>query len=91
MTKLVAVKVALAWATNVQKMPSDAKCFKKALNYVETNVVAPSVCVKFSSVGDPQLTVLVIQKNQYSCRKTVYSMFSKRNFWFTDLILEFRD
>ena len=63
MTKLVAVRVALAWATNVQKMLSDAKRFKKALNCVETNVVAPSVCVKFSSVGDSQLTVLVIQKN----------------------------
>ena len=63
MTKLVAVRVALAWATNVQKMLRDAKRFKKALNCVETNVVAPSVCVKFSSVGDSQLTVLVIQKN----------------------------
>ena len=45
-----------------KKMLSDAKRFIKALNYVETNVVAPSVCVKFSSVGDSQLTVLVIQK-----------------------------
>ena len=62
MTKLVAVRVVLAWATNVQKVLSDAKCFKKALNYMGTNVVAPSVCVKFSSVGDSQLTVLVIQK-----------------------------
>ena len=44
-------------------MLSDAKRFKKVLNCVETNVVAPSVCVKFSSVGDSQLTVLVIQKN----------------------------
>jgi len=72
MTKLGAVRVALAWATNVQKMLRDAQRFKKALNYVETNVVAPSVCVKFSSVGESQLTVLVIQKKyQYSCRKTV--------------------
>ena len=45
MTKLVAVRVALAWATNVQKMLSDARRFKKALNYVETNVVAFRMCV----------------------------------------------
>ena len=63
MTKLVAMRVALAWATNVQKMVSNAKRFKKALNCVETNVVAPSVCVKFNSIGDSQLTVLLIQKN----------------------------
>ena len=43
-----------------KKMLSDAKRFKKELKCVETNVVAPSVCVKFSSVGDSQLTVLVI-------------------------------
>jgi len=82
MTKLVAVRVALAWATNVQKMLSDAKCFKKALNYVETNVVAPSVCVKFSSVGESQLTVLVIQKKcQYSCKKKLIKVcFQKATF-----------
>jgi len=47
-------------------MLSDAKRFKKALNCVETNVMAPNVCVKFSSVGDSQLTVLVIQKKKIS-------------------------
>ena len=31
MTKLVAVRVALAWATNVQKMLNDAKRFKKSI------------------------------------------------------------
>jgi len=45
-----------------KKLLRDAQRFKKALNYVETNVVAPSVCIKFSSVGESQLTVLVIQK-----------------------------
>ena len=64
---MVAVRVALTWATNVQKMLSDAKRFKKELKCVETNVVASSVCVKFSFVGDSQL-----------CRKTVYSVFFKK-------------
>ena len=31
MTKLVAVRVALAWATNVQTMLNDAKNFKKGI------------------------------------------------------------
>ena len=81
MTKLVAVRVALAWATNVQKMLRDAKRFKKALNCVETNVVAPSVCGKFSSVGDSQFTVLVIQKNISTLVEKLYIVcFQKETF-----------
>ena len=79
MTRLVAVSVALAWATNVHAMLNDAKHFKKGIEFMrKQNVVALRGCEKFSSVGDSQLTVLMIQKNQYSCRKTVYSMFSKK-------------
>jgi len=80
MTKLVAVRVALAWATNVQKLLRDAQRFKKALNYVETNVVAPSVCVKFSSVCDSQLTVLVIQKISTLVEKLYKVCFQKVTF-----------
>jgi len=31
MTRLVAVRVAFAWATNVQTMPNDAKHFKEGI------------------------------------------------------------
>ena len=56
---------------------------KKALNCLKTNVVTPRgrSCGKFSSVGDSQLTVLVIQKKRkYSVGKNLYTMVSKRNF-----------
>jgi len=52
--------------------------------------VTPRGCGKISSVGDSQLTVLVIQKTPVLRRKTLYTMFSKRNFWFAELILEIR-
>jgi len=63
MTRLVAVSVAFAWATDVQTMSNDAQHFKKSMELFKKNVMTPRGCGKFSSVGDSQLTVLMIQKN----------------------------
>jgi len=55
---------------------------KKALNCLKTNVVTPRGCGKFGSVGDSQLTVLMIQKKTPVLRRKnfIYYGFKKKLF-----------
>jgi len=50
MTRLVAVRVALAWATNVQTMLNDAKHFKKGIELCENKTLWHSEAVKISAL-----------------------------------------
>jgi len=81
------------WELHSHRQPMCKQCptmrntWRKVLNCLKTNAVAPRGCGKFSFAGDPQLTVLVIEKTPVLHRKTLYTIFSKKllvcriNFW----------
>jgi len=91
MTRLVAVSVAFALATNVQTMSNDAQHFKKGMElfknkrYDTQRLWKVQLCrwLITYSISDSK-------KHQYSVGKFYILCFQKKTFWFAELILEIR-